>query len=1282
MSNSFYNHSTYPTPNAPGSSANMRAELDLITAGFNKLPTLSGNGYKVAMINAAGTALIASSDLQQLALTQSTIDSTPIGGTTRAAGAFTTLSANSTVNLGSAVTIAGGVIDGTVIGGTTPAAGTFTTVVATSMTVSNLTATTFTGNLVGNVTGNVTGDLTGNVSAGSGTSTFNNVTINGTLDMNAGSVGTITGLATPTNSSDAAPKGYVDTQRDTRLALAGGTMSGAIAMGTNRITGLGDPSSTQDAATKNYTDTQDALKLSLTGGTMSGAIAMGTNRITGVGDPVGNQDAATKAYVDSVAQGLDVKASVRAATTDNITLSGTATIDSVALSVGDRVLVKNQTTASQNGIYVVSAGGWGRAPDMDAWAELPGAFVFVEDGSVNDNSGWVCTVAPGGTIGTTAVTFEQFSGAGQITAGAGMTKSGNTLNVGTASTARIVVNADNIDLALSGVTAGTYRSVTVDGYGRVTGGTNPTTLAGYGITDAYTTTQVDSALALKLNLSGGTMSGNIAMGSNRITGLPTPSASGEAATKGYADDGLALKLNLTGGTMSGAIAMGGSKITGLGEPTLNQDAVTLNYVTTLYGSTASAAASASAAATSATNAATSATNASNSASAAASSATAAAASFDSFDDRYLGPKSSDPTVDNDGNALLTGALYWNTSLNQMKAYSGSAWLLSYVPSDFYLPLSGGTLTGPTVLNVNSSSDALRITQLGSGNALYIEDVAADATPFVVSSTGVMGIGTTTPDNITSAGIALVSNNGFFPQVVQRNKSNDTTASYLVFDKDRAGSIVQNGDALGAIVWRSFDGANYLQSAAIIGYSGGAPGTNDVPGYLSFLTTPDGASSPIERMSINNAGAVTLNAGTANGVAYLNGSKVLTTGSALTFDGANLSASNQVIAGIGVATANFIARSNVTNGGAGFSQFLFGNASGDTRGFLTYSHAAEAILFGTSAAEQMRLTSTGLGIGTSSPGSILDVVGSGNPTLTLRGSAGAYTSILKLQAAGGGGSEINATGASTDTLAFKLTGTEQMRLTSTGLGIGTSSPSTKLDVVTASGNSQLRVSNGTYYGYFGIDGGYAGLDYAAPSGGHRFRIGGSFTTAMTLDASGNLLVGTTSGDARLYVVSSSTNNNTGTLYALNTNTTADACVAAFATATNSTATSNVLIKFGINSYSNGSGQINANGSGAAAFGSFSDRRLKENIVDLPSQLNNICALRPVEFDYIESEGGGHQIGFIAQEMQEVYPDAVGERGDGMLTVTGWDKTAARLVAAIQEQQAIIEQLKARLDAANL
>jgi hypothetical protein len=95
-------------------------------------------------------------------------------------------------------------------------------------------------------------------------------------------------------------------------------------------------------------------------------------------------------------------------------------------------------------------------------------------------------------------------------------------------------------------------------------------------------------------------------------------------------------------------------------------------------------------------------------------------------------------------------------------------------------------------------------------------------------------------------------------------------------------------------------------------------------------------------------------------------------------------------------------------------------------------------------------------------------------------------------------------------------------------------------------------------------------------------------------------------------------------------------------------------------------------------------VKENIAELPSQLANIMALRPVEFDYIESYGGGHQVGFIAQEIQQVYPDVIStdDSSEKIMSITGWSKTEARLVKAIQEQQAIIESLKARLDAANL
>jgi hypothetical protein len=214
-------------------------------------------------------------------------------------------------------------------------------------------------------------------------------------------------------------------------------------------------------------------------------VAFNSQKITGLADPTNAQDAATKAYVDAARSGLDVKDSVRVATTASITLSGTQTIDGVALSAGDRVLVKNQSTGSQNGIYVVAAGSWARATDADSSAEVTsGLFTFVEEGTTNADSGWVLSTNSTITLGTTSLAFAQFSGAGQLTAGDGLTKTGNTIDVVTASSTRIVVSANSIDLATTGVSASTYKSVTVDTYGRVTAGTNPTTLSGYGITDA------------------------------------------------------------------------------------------------------------------------------------------------------------------------------------------------------------------------------------------------------------------------------------------------------------------------------------------------------------------------------------------------------------------------------------------------------------------------------------------------------------------------------------------------------------------------------------------------------------------------------------------------------------------------------------------------------------------------------------------------------------------------------------------------------------------------------
>jgi phage-related tail fiber protein len=433
----------------------------------------------------------------------------------------------------------------------------------------------------------------------------------------------------------------------------------------------------------------DALS-SLTGGSVAGNITMTSGAtVTGLPTPVNPSDAANRSYVDnaiaSVASGTSWRNNAQVASTGNLTLSGLQTIDGYTTLANDRVLVKDQTNQTENGVYVAASGAWTRATDTDTGAEIIGMAILVINGTANALSQWINTNTGSIVVGTTNITYTKLQGNGTIyTAGTGLTLTGQVFSItNTGVTAgtytKVTVNAQGqvttgaalassdittalgftpynstnpsgyisanqtitytgdatgsgttavtltlaasgvtastynnvtvdakgrvtngsnvayltanqtitvsgdatasgsttlaLTLAASGVTAGTYKSVTVNAKGLVTAGTNPTTLAGFGITDALST-------------SGGSLTGTITVsGGGAITGLPTPSAASDASTKGYTDGvGTATYNSVSWKLMAAAATTANITLSGLqaidGYTTLAGDRVLVKNQTT------------------------------------------------------------------------------------------------------------------------------------------------------------------------------------------------------------------------------------------------------------------------------------------------------------------------------------------------------------------------------------------------------------------------------------------------------------------------------------------------------------------------------------------------------------------------------------------------------------------------------------------------------------------------------------------------------------------------------
>jgi len=593
--------------------------------------------------------------------------------------------------------------------------------------------------------------------------------------------------------------------------------------------------------------------------------------------------------------------------------------------------------------------------------------------------------------------------------------------------------------------------------------------------------------------------------------------------------------------------------------------------------------------TKASEAASSATAAQSAQTAAESARDSALSAYDNFDDRYLGPKSSDPTLDNDGNALLTGALYYDTTSSVMKVYTGSSWVAAYVSA------AGVLLAANNLSDLVSVSTAR--TNLGLGTAALVADSG------LVHTTG-----------------------------------NETIGGTKTFSSTITGSITGNAGTVtnGVYTTGSYADPSWITSLA------GSKVSGNISGNAATATTATNLSGgTVSATSISDSGNLTF---TGTGNRITGDMSNATVASRVTFQTSTTNGSTIVGAipnGTGV-TSVFRAFNAADPTNAGQATFGLNATDVFINSGITGTGTYLPMTFSTGGSERMRVDTSGnLGIGTSSPATKLNVIGD----IQLSRSATASDAALNF---GSNANNYIYSGNANNLMAFATNGSERIRITSGGdVGIGTSSPGTKLQV-----NGQTRISDGTT----NIDivcastVGYMGTQTNAP-----LVLRTNDTERARIDSSGNLLVGTTSAYGGI---------------------TSSAGVWKFAGF--DAGTSNGLMRHfaasatRIEIYGNGN-VANSNG----VYGSFSDLKLKENIVDATPKLEKINQVRVVNYNL--KGDAQKQIGVIAQELEQIFPSMVDEspdrdeQGNDLGTTTKSVKYSVfvpMLIKAIQEQQAII------------
>jgi hypothetical protein len=374
--------------------------------------------------------------------------------------------------------------------------------------------------------------LTGDVTAGPGSGS--QVATLATVNSNTGSFGSSTSIPSFTVNG----KGLITAASGNAVVAPAGTLSGT---------------------TLNSTVVTSSLT-SL--GTQAQALNMGSFQINNLANGVAGSDAATYGQLQAVLAGLSWKNAVLVATTANITLSGEQTIDGF-LTSSSRVLVKNQTLTQNNGIYVSGSGAWTRATDMNTWAEVPGTVVVAQEGTVNADLAFICTSAPGGTLGTTPITFGPFGT--YLADGTTLTLTGNVFSITSG-------GVGTTQLASASVTAAKLATVT-DGVTTNQSGSGSTIQSLKPVRYAYTLTSTDvTNQFVDLDISNGFPSNDPAYGT------VANSVHLDIIGGGAQQEAVDYTINLTGGSSgSTRLSFIGGLATGGASALVSGDVLAVSY---------------------------------------------------------------------------------------------------------------------------------------------------------------------------------------------------------------------------------------------------------------------------------------------------------------------------------------------------------------------------------------------------------------------------------------------------------------------------------------------------------------------------------------------------------------------------------------------------------------------------------------------------------------------------------------------------------------------------------